>query len=288
MLTDADARCRLPGFCARESRRRRRLSLAVDRDEHATLEVVRVDSGLVEIKYRCKTDIGAFKQGGPFIAGLARHSCGHPRLQGRPVLARVLAQRIDLIQAQSAQQFGIKLRLDRAQADRLAIGTGKNLVEGRTVEEEILGRVVLPITDAAHLVHQPRQGRYAVDHRRVDHLTQTRAARFMDCAHQPEEQKHRAAAHIANQRRRQHRQLTRPAGGRERAGQRHIVDVMSGRLRQWAGLAPTGDAAENQFRVAGGHGGGAETQALHHAGAKAFDQGVSRFKQLPDQSLAIR
>ncbi len=51
-------------------------------------------------------------------------------------------------------------------------------------------------------------------------------------------------------------------------------------------LAPAGDAAVDELRIARGHRIGAEAQAFHHAGPKAFDQHIGTFEQGPGRSAA--
>ena len=64
------------------------------------------------------------------------------------------------------------------------------------------------------------------------------------------------------------------ADGVQHAGQRNVVDVVAGGVGERPRLAPAGDAAEHQLRIAGEADIGAEAEPLHHARAKAFDDGV--------------
>jgi hypothetical protein len=61
---------------------------------------------------------------------------------------------------------------------------------------------------------------------------------------------------------------------RQQPGQRDVVQVVAGRMRQRATLAPTGHAAIHQLWIARRALGRPETQALHDAGAVALDQRV--------------
>jgi hypothetical protein len=76
-----------------------------------------------------------------------------------------------------------------------------------------------------------------------------------------------------------HRLAAGLADGVQRAGQRQVVDVVAGGGGQRAGLAPAGHAAR---RGAGWRPGSrrAQAEALHHAGAVAFDEAVGRGDQL--------
>ena len=67
----------------------------------------------------------------------------------------------------------------------------------------------------------------------------------------------------------------------QHAGQRDVVEVVAGRLRQRAVLAPAGHAAVHQPRVARVAGVRAEAEPLHHAGAEAFEQHVGLLRPAP-------
>ena len=66
---------------------------------------------------------------------------------------------------------------------------------------------------------------------------------------------------------------------RERAGERDIVEVVTGRLRQRAILPPAGHPAIDELRIALGAIGRAEAEPFHHAGPVALDQRVGRLDQ---------
>ena len=64
------------------------------------------------------------------------------------------------------------------------------------------------------------------------------------------------------------------ADGRERAGQRDVVDVVAGHLGVGPLLAPARHAAVDQLGVAGHADVGAQAEALHDAGTEALEDGV--------------
>lgn len=74
------------------------------------------------------------------------------------------------------------------------------------------------------------------------------------------------------------------ADGAERPGERDIVDVVPGGMRQRAVLPPTGHAAIDQRRIFRERNIRSEPQALHHTGPVAFQQNV----RLADQAAAYR
>ena len=116
--------------------------------------------------------------------------------------------------------------LDRAQRDGLAVGTFEDLVERRGIEEEVRSRLVAPVADGAHLVHQRAHRIHAIDHCRVDNLATPRALCLQQRADDAEDEEHAAAGHVAHQRGRDHRPLTRAARGGHRAAERDVVDVV--------------------------------------------------------------
>ena len=63
-------------------------------------------------------------------------------------------------------------------------------------------------------------------------------------------------------------------GERQRAGQREIVEIVAGGLRQRPVLSPAGHAAVDEPRIALGAVGRPEAEPLHHAGPVALDQRV--------------
>ena len=79
-----------------------------------------------------------------------------------------------------------------------------------------------------------------------------------------------------------------PADGVQHAGQRDIVDVVAGGVGERPGLAPAGDAAEDELRVAGEADVGAEAEPLHHAGPKPLDDRVGAGDQIERQRGALR
>ena len=65
----------------------------------------------------------------------------------------------------------------------------------------------------------------------------------------------------------------------ERAGERDVVDVVAGRLRERTLLAPARHAAVDEARIAREADVGAEAEPLHHAGPEALDQRVGLLDQ---------
>ena len=73
----------------------------------------------------------------------------------------------------------------------------------------------------------------------------------------------------------------------EHAGHRDVVDVVAGTVRPDRVLAVAGDRADHQPRVRGMQRVPAEAEALHHAGAKAFDQHVGALHLLQQCRAAL-
>ena len=120
----------------------------------------------------------------------------------------------------------------------------------------------------------------AVDHGRVDDLSLARALRFDQRAEHADGEVHAAAAEVADQVERRHRDLSLAGDRRERTGERDVVDVVAGHLGVGTFLAPAGHASVDDLRVALEADVRAQTEALHHAGAEALEEGVCAFDQL--------
>ena len=120
----------------------------------------------------------------------------------------------------------------------------------------------------------------AVDHGRVDDLSLARALRFNQRAQHADGEVHAAAAEVADQVERRHRNLSLAGDRRQRAGQRDVVDVVAGHLRVGAFLTPAGHPAIDNLRVALEADVGTEAEAFHDAGTEAFEQRVRALDQL--------
>ena len=110
---------------------------------------------------------------------------------------------------------------------------------------------------------------------------------FEQRADDAERQQHAAAAEVADHVDRRRRSLAGPAEVGERAGERDVVDVVAGRRRVRAVLAPPGHAAEHQLRVACEAHVGPDAEPLHDAGAEALDQRVGRGDEVEHDGDAV-
>ena len=261
---------------AAEARGGRRLGDPERLDERAALDVVRVPRRLVHAEHRGEADVGVLHDRAPLVAGAPAEQLGEPLLQLGPQGTVVLAcELLVALEPGEPQELGVELRLDRADRHVLAVGALVDVVVVRARVEHVhaaLGDVV-----DAHVVERPEerhQGRGAVDHRGVDHLTLAAAARLEQRAHHAERQEHAAAAEVADEVERRHRRLAGAPDVGQGPGERDVVDVVSGGMRVGAGLPPSGHASVHQLRVAAEAHVGAETQPLHHAGPEALDQRV--------------
>ena len=120
----------------------------------------------------------------------------------------------------------------------------------------------------------------AVHHRGVDHLALAGFLRLDDAREHAERQIERPAAEIADHAERDRRRLALAAHGVERAGQRDVVQVVARGIGERALLAPAGDAAVDEARIAREARVGPEPEALGDAGAKTFDQRVGALDEL--------
>ena len=74
---------------------------------------------------------------------------------------------------------------------------------------------------------------------------------------------------------------------RERAGERDVVDVVAGGLRERPVLAPAGHPPVDEARVAGEALVGPDAEALHHARAEALDERVGALDQVEQRRHAV-
>ena len=190
--------------------------------------------------------------------------------------AVVLRGGVDIGQAELVQQQRVERPLERADADEAAIGAAVDVVERRIVERARRGAIELAA--GAHPLRDRAEHAQHVDDRRVDDTAATAGARVEQCADDAESEAERAGC-VANDRRRHDRPFAAVCRERQQPAQRHIVQVVAGRLRQRPALPPAGDAAVDQPRVARRAVGRAEAQALHRTGPQAFDQGVASVDQ---------
>src|SRR5262245_56325627 len=71
-------------------------------------------------------------------------------------------------------------------------------------------------------------------------------------------------------------------------GERDVIEVVPGGLREWALLAPAGDPSIDEARIACETILGAEPEPLGHPWTKPFDQRVGALNQAQGKRLALR
>ena len=113
------------------------------------------------------------------------------------------------------------------------------------------------------------------------------ALRLEQRAHHAVGEEHAATAEVAHHVERRHGRLAGAAEVGQRTGERDVVDVVTGGLRVRAVLAPPGHAPEHELRVAGQAHVGADAEALHHAGAEAFDERVGMLDEIEQRGDAV-
>jgi hypothetical protein len=104
-------------------------------------------------------------------------------------------------------------------------------------------------------------------------------ARAQDGAHEAERHEHRAAADVAHHGRRNRRRGVTVPAVIEQPAQRHVVEVVPGRLRQRTRLAPAGQPAVHEPRIAREARLGTEAEPLHHARSEALEQRIGLLEQ---------
>ena len=112
------------GRCAAETRRGSRLRDAIDFNEALPRHIVRVLGSLLQVEYRCKTDIGAFEQRAPVITGLGSEENLELASEARPVLFIVLFCKLRVIYLAELEKQRVELGFNLAYANKLAVRTG--------------------------------------------------------------------------------------------------------------------------------------------------------------------
>ena len=208
------ARARRGGRSARwratEAWRRRGLSDAVDLDKGASGHVLGMLWRFVPVEYRRDAGVAAVEHGTPGIARAAREARGQQLAQPRPLVAPDRRDQGWVVDVQLLQQFGLELRLQRADRDVAAVGAGVGVVERRATVDQVLAAAIGPLAGRTHAVEQRRQQRGALGHGRIHHLSQAADARLVQRGEQAHGQHHRAAAVVGHQIERWHGPSARP------------------------------------------------------------------------------
>ena len=218
--------------------------------------------------------IGVLEVDGPFIPGAGAEDLGEPGLGLGPatlVVLRCLGLRL---QAELADQRGVKPRFDSAHGHVLAVCRLVDLVVRRPGIREVRARCRRPAALRHQAVEHRRQQRRAVRDRRVHDLTASTARHGEQRADDAVREDQPAAAHVADQVHRRQWPLALPGHLVEGAGQGDVVDVMPGRRRQRAVLPPAGHPAENQPRVTREADIGPQAKAFHDPGPESLDEGI--------------
>ncbi|MCY1361398.1 hypothetical protein D9M69_480640 [compost metagenome] len=202
-------------------------------------------------------------------------------------MLRVMAvQDGEFAEADLLQQQPVEARLQRAHRNEAAIGATIGGVPVGPVEHAVaalLGHLAVGLGAEQQVLHMGA----AVDYRRIDHLALPRGAGMHQCGQQADGQIERPTADIAHQAGRRQRRLARLAGVPEGAGQGDVIEVVAGGLGQRPLLAPAGHAAIDQPGIERQAHVRPQAQALHDAGAHAFDQRIAVLRQLQHGANAL-
>ncbi len=148
-------------------------------------------------------------------------------------------------------------------------------VVGRRAIEHVGAPLVVPHAAGPEPMDVGHERGHAVCHRRVDHLSLAGSLGFEQCADDAEGQQHPAPGEVAEE---VQGNGWRTVGISERvqgAGQRDVVEVVSGSLCKRSLLAPAGHSPVDQGRVECEAFVGPETEPLHDSRSVALDETVS-------------
>ena len=186
---------------------------------------------------------------------------------------------------EQAAEFRIEPRLDRRNADVLAVLAAVHVIERRPTVED----VGTPRPHEPRGVHAEGRGGQrcgAIDDGGVDHLAAPGSTALQDGGEHAERKIEPATAKVAEQVERRHRPLVRPADPGEDARHRDVVEVVAGCLGQGAVLPPSRHAPIYQPRIAGQAWIGPQPEALGDARPEALDEPIGPFHELQDERPA--
>ena len=271
-----------------KARGRAGLQCALGLGVHATRLQVGVVQRCFGAEHGRKARICAFQQGLPVGLGVLqkqRRQAGAALGPGAAV-PLVAGEVWVALQAQPLQQQLVELRLNRPNDDVLPIRADIGVVERCHGVQAGAARVAHQ-AGAAHAEHEVEHVRRAIDDGRIHHRALAAGARLQHASQQPRHQIERTAANVP-----QHAHGGDGAGiGRAAAphgpGQGGVVGIVPRGVCQRAVLAPAGHAAIDQGGIDGVALLRAQAQALHAAGAHAFDEDVGLGHQLQHQGAAL-
>ena len=104
-----------------------------------------------KIKYRCKTDIGAFKLLAPLSTGFCGKNLHHGRLTRRPLgLVPLVGKYRILGELEPLQEQAVELGLERTNCDVLTISAEVGIVPGRSKISPTRTRLIAELTRVVH------------------------------------------------------------------------------------------------------------------------------------------
>ena len=250
---------------------------------------MRVLRSLTHAQDRRITHVAVFHDRVPLGTSLGEKHSSQLFFEHRPLGAIHLGSEFTVTrETRLFQQQRVELRLNRTNRHPLAVGTLEHVIEVRTSVEQVgAARVLIKHADVLERPEHAHQHRRTIDHRRINDLTLARTLGFEQRAHHAVGEQHSPATKVAHHVERWCRRFTGATEMRECAGERDVVDVVPGRVRVWALLAPAGHASEHQPWVAREALTRANTETLHDARSKAFDDGISALDELQERGGTI-
>ena len=210
----------------------------------------------------------------PFVAPTGLEDCGETFPHCAPGAAIILVGQVGGLQLHASEQVRVEMRFDRANRDILAVGRLIAAIKGRAAVDDVVRPLIRPCALLAERLKGRHQMGHPIDHRDVESLALSRLSRVEHGRKNPHRQVERASAKVGDEIERRRRGAVGLSERVKRAGQREIVDVVSGLLSERTLLSPSGHAGEDEPWVGGETDLGPEAQPLHDAGPKAFDKRI--------------
>ncbi len=215
-------RRRNAGGRALEARGGARLHDAVDFDERAAGDVVRMKRRFRHGEDRREAGVGSFEQRAPVVPRAGLEQDFEFLLERRPVVGRVS-------EAEPLEQHPAEFVLDRRDGDEAAVRAFVRVVDRRAGIEQIFAPLQAVQPGGVKAIKQRHQRRGALGHGGVDDLAPAGALSLDHGAGHAEGEVERAAAEIRGEVERRGRLRPGAADGGERARQREIIEIMAGR-----------------------------------------------------------
>ena len=152
---------------------------AIKINEGSTINIVLILRCFIHRKNWRKTYVRTFHDFAPFVASLRLENRREFLRHRRPVRGiHLRRQGIVTSEAKLIQEYGVELRFDRRDGDKLLVAGFIAAIEMRTAIQEVALTFMIVVADRSHAVDPKRQISGAFRHRNIDDLSFSRISSF--------------------------------------------------------------------------------------------------------------